>query len=106
MKMFNTADYLIAAYSLLLLVGGTIGFIKSGSVISVAAGSLSALLLFISLYLKQAYSQIGYNVTYALLIALAALFTWRFSITLKFMPAGLLSILSIALLAYMVFTKK
>lgn len=90
----------IIAYALLLFLGGLFGYYKSGSLVSIAVSTVSAALLLGSLYMKNAYA------IYAILILLTALFCWRFAESGKFMPAGLFSILTIALLAYLFFTKK
>lgn len=99
-------DFALYAYSLLLFIGGIIGYFKSGSLISIGVSTVSAALLLGSIYLKNTYSQIGYSAIYGLLILLTALFCWRFAASGKFMPAGLFSILSIAMLAYLFFSKK
>lgn len=99
-------DYWIAAYSLLLFVGGLFGYFKSGSAMSIVVSSVSAVLLLASLYIKNTYSQVGYNATYTVLILLTALFCWRFASSAKFMPAGLFALLSLALLTYLFFSKK
>lgn len=99
-------DFAIYAYTLLLFIGGIIGYFKSGSIISIAVSTVSAALMLASLYLKNSYSQVGYSALYTLLILLTALFCWRFAASGKFMPAGLFSLLSIALLAYLFFSKK
>lgn len=99
-------DFAIIAYSILLFLGGIFGYYKSGSVVSIGISTVSAALLLGSLYLKNHFSQIGYSATYGLLILLIALFCWRFAASGKFMPAGLFSLLSIGVLAYLFFSKK
>jgi uncharacterized membrane protein (UPF0136 family) len=99
-------DYWIAAYSFLLFIGGFIGYFKSGSIVSIVVSTMSAALLLGSLYLKNNFPQAGYSITYGLLILLTAFFSFRFAGSGKFMPAGLFSLLSIAMLAYLFFSKK
>jgi uncharacterized membrane protein (UPF0136 family) len=82
------------AYVVLLLAGGLIGFIKAGSKISLFTSVLFAALL--------ALCATGvihpFWITSVLVGILAVVFVVRFIKTSKFMPSGLILLLSIALL--------
>ncbi len=86
-------------YIVLLLVGGMIGFLKAGSKISLTTSAISAALLVVttipglfSYGLRQALADL-------ILAALLIVFAIRLAKTKKFMPSGLMLILTIAALA-------
>ena len=84
---------LLYIYGVLLIVGGIIGYAKAKSVISLIAGVVCGIIALL----------LGYYYTWhfaphaALLLGLLLLFIMgrRFIATRKFMPAGLVSILSL-----------
>lgn len=84
----------IAVYAVLMAGGGIGAFLKSGSKPSVISGVVSGVLLGVA-YAKD-------NVTAALVLAgvLGVVFTLRLVKTKKFMPAGLLLILSVIAAAF------
>lgn len=77
----RTAAVLIAIYGLIALIGGTIGFVKAGSVASLIAGGGSGLVLLISaaLVVKKPESRVGLII--ALVVSL--LLIGRFASTLR-----------------------
>ena len=90
--------YLIFLYAVLILVGGVMGHVKAGSTASLIMGVTSGAFLLIaasmmstktpSLRLQGAY--LALIVTFLL----DAFFSYRYMVTMKFMPPGLLSIIS------------
>jgi uncharacterized membrane protein (UPF0136 family) len=92
----------IALYAALVLVGGIMGYIKAESMISLMAGSFTALLLFICSYLIWRGNQVAYKIATGIVTCLLAFFGYRFFGSFKFMPAGLMSIASSALLLYLI----
>ncbi|WVQ84146.1 hypothetical protein IAT38_006293 [Cryptococcus sp. DSM 104549] len=89
-----STDYLGYGYAALLIVGGLMGGIKKGSVVSAVAGVGSGVA---AAYGASRVSQNTLDVWPAMYVAIAllALMTWRFSLTGKFMPAGLVMTLSL-----------
>ncbi|KAI8074900.1 transmembrane protein 14C-like protein [Gongronella butleri] len=91
-------DYLGYLYSLLVFSGGIVGYVKAGSVASLVAsttfGSLSA-------YGAYLVSRDPRNVAFSFVVCLALLIVMgvRFSKSGKFMPAGLVSVLSLVMVA-------
>ena len=93
--------FIVLVYAMLILVGGIIGHIKATSLASLISGIVFGLLLVgcaIALYAKKTWAP------YAALIVtfvLDGFFTYRFLKTHTFMPAGLLSLLSLLVLIYL-----
>ena len=86
-------------YIVLLLIGGLIGFLKAGSKPSLIASSVSAALLIIASIpslLQPGSRQIVIETVLALLLVVFAI---RLAKTKKFMPSGLMLVLTLATLA-------
>jgi uncharacterized membrane protein (UPF0136 family) len=92
----------LGIYSLLLAVGGVIGYVKAGSRPSLIAGSISALAALLALGLSVGNNRLGVPLGLILSIALFVLFGYRYAVkTRKFMPSGLLAVASLVVLAVM-----
>ncbi|KAI9303080.1 transmembrane proteins 14C-domain-containing protein [Cunninghamella echinulata] len=93
--MTDTVGYM---YSLLVFSGGVIGYVKAGSVISLGASSVFGLA---SAYGASLVSRDPRNVGLSLAVSLLLLIVMgiRFSKSGKFMPAGLVSLLSLLMVA-------
>jgi uncharacterized membrane protein (UPF0136 family) len=96
MKKF---DIVIVGYSLLLLIGGVIGYLVAGSIPSLLMSSLFAALLIGSLFFMRFYPAYGYRAVSFLLIALTFFFAYRWYAG-KFLPSGLLTFVTLAALTY------
>jgi uncharacterized membrane protein (UPF0136 family) len=96
--MHNFADKILWIYIVLLLVGGLIGFFKANSKVSLISSSVFAAVLVLTQtgIFKPSVSLILVNV---LLAALLVVFAIRLAKTKKFMPSGLMMILTILMLA-------
>lgn len=82
-------------FGIFTLAGGVIGFLKAGSMVSLAAGGLFGLGILVSaiFYLKQAaWSFPG---LFILSMILAVFFGFRYAETQAMMPAGMMVILSL-----------
>jgi uncharacterized membrane protein (UPF0136 family) len=96
------AQITLAVYALLLVAGGLVGFLKAGSRASLYAGCLSGAAALAALALSAGNSRWGPALGLVLSIALLALFGYRYAAkTRKFMPSGLLAVLSLAVLFVM-----
>jgi uncharacterized membrane protein (UPF0136 family) len=93
----------LGIYGVLLAVGGLIGYFKAGSRPSLIAGLLSAVAAFAALGLSVGRYPLGPPLGLLLAIVLFVLFGYRYAIkTGKFMPSGLLAVISLVVLAVMI----
>jgi uncharacterized membrane protein (UPF0136 family) len=82
----------LSVYIVLLVVGGLIGLIKAGSKVSLVTSLVSAAALGYCTQRRLIYPAAG------VVLALVAVFTIRYNKSRKFMPAGMLVVLSSATL--------
>jgi len=96
--MHNYANTVLWVYIVLLLAGGLIGFFKAKSKVSLISSSVFAAVLVLTQtgIFKSSVSLILVNV---LLAALLVVFAIRLTKTKKFMPSGLMLVLTILVLA-------
>ncbi len=87
MKQFSI--FAVFIFAIFLLIGGAVGFVKAGSLISLVASVLSSLVMILSGIGMLKNKAFG---TYSALIAsviLMVVFGFRFANSGRFMPAGL-----------------
>ncbi|MDX2227998.1 MAG: TMEM14 family protein [Leptolyngbyaceae cyanobacterium bins.349] len=90
------APWLLLLYAILVIAGGVMGYVKAQSKPSLISGLISgvALLIAWAIALFQNYNA-GMTLATLFAIALLLVFAIRFRKTNKFMPAGLMAILSL-----------
>jgi uncharacterized membrane protein (UPF0136 family) len=99
MIALSVVQPVLVVYALLLLIGGFIGFAKAGSRASLIAGIVSGLAALVAVYLTTQDPRLGLATGAVVALLLAGFFGYRFlRKTRKFMPAGLLSVVSILVL--------
>ena len=81
-------------YAIILILGGIMGYIKAHSVISLLTGFISGVLVFISCKLGKNNPKAAYLYISSISLILAGFFSYRYSLTHTFMPAGLMVLLS------------
>lgn len=91
----KATGWMILTYALLVFLGGIFGYIKAGSTASLVMGVLFAVILSTSAFALFNEKKIGFKAAIITTAVLAAFFLYRLTITLHFMPAGLMSILSL-----------
>jgi uncharacterized membrane protein (UPF0136 family) len=92
----------LGIYAVLLAVGGLIGYLKGGSRPSLIAGMTSAVAVLAALVLSMRNHRMGVPLGMILSIAMFLLFAYRYAVkTRKFMPSGLLAVVSLVVLAVM-----
>jgi len=96
--MHNFANTVLWIYIVLLLVGGLMGFLKAGSKVSLISSSVFAALLVLT-QTRVFDPTLARNLVNVLLAALLVVFAIRLTKTKKFMPSGLMLVLTVATLA-------
>jgi uncharacterized membrane protein (UPF0136 family) len=91
-----TIIWLILVYALLVTIGGIIGYVKAKSNQSLISGLGSGAALAIAWYVSIQNPMLGLALAALIALALLVVFALRFRSTSKFMPAGLLALLSLA----------
>jgi len=89
------ADFVLPVYIALLLAGGLMGYLKAGSKVSLITAAVFAVALAAAGYAGMIY---GAQVVLALLLVLLVVFALRLLKTRKFMPAGLMVVVTLAAL--------
>jgi uncharacterized membrane protein (UPF0136 family) len=83
-------------YSLLVVMGGVIGYVQAHSYASLYMGLAFGISLSLCSLLMLKGKKAAYLVALVLMCILALFFCYRFALTQKFMPAGLMLVLSCA----------
>jgi uncharacterized membrane protein (UPF0136 family) len=86
-------------YIVLLVIGGLIGFLKAGSKVSLITSTIAAALLVISAVPGLLTPQFRRGTADVIMAALLVVFAIRLIKTKKFMPSGLMLVLTLAALA-------
>ena len=94
----NFTNMVLWIYIVLLLVGGLIGFLKAGSKVSLISSSVFAAVLVLT-QTGIFEPAVARNLVNVLLAALLVVFAIRLAKTKKFMPSGLMLVLTILTLA-------
>ena len=92
----------LGIYAILVAVGGIIGFVTAKSQPSLIAGLASGVVAAGFLVLSYANPRLGFGLGALLAALLLVFFGWRFSLGRKFMPAGLMTLVSLAVLVLLV----
>jgi len=93
--MLGAAKIYFIVFGILTIVGGIVGYVKAGSVVSIIAGSISGILLLVAAWLMPDRQAAGLIVALVVSVLLAGQFVPKFFSTHKAMPAGLMSLLSV-----------
>jgi uncharacterized membrane protein (UPF0136 family) len=92
-------------YTVLLIVGGVMGFVKAKSRPSLIAGVGSGIIAAVAAWISGTYNEDGgYSLGLLLAIVLFLFFGYRASVSKKFMPAGMLAVASVAVIAVMIWS--
>lgn len=92
---FSTA----ALYGFIVLIGGLIGYFNAGSTVSVVMGSTSAALLFLAAGMIYYGYAFGLTLLFLLSLLLSFLFVYRFSCSGAWIPSGVMTVVSLVVLA-------
>jgi uncharacterized membrane protein (UPF0136 family) len=86
-------------YIVLLLVGGLIGFLKAGSKVSLITSAIAAAALVLTAIRGLFGPNLASGLADAIMAALVIVFAIRLTKTKKFMPSGLMLVITILALA-------
>lgn len=89
--------WLILVYALLVAIGGVLGYVKAKSQQSLLSGLGSGVALATAWYISLQNPTVGLALAAVIALALLVVFALRFRATGKFMPAGLLAIVSLVM---------
>ena len=95
----NRFDATIVGYSVILMIGGVIGYLAAGSIVSLLMSAIFSILLILSLFLMRFTPLLGYRCTLLLISLLTLFFAYRWYSGNRFLPAGLMTIISLIILA-------
>jgi uncharacterized membrane protein (UPF0136 family) len=98
------AQTLILIYAALLVVGGLIGWRVGGSRMSLTMSLLSAALLAVGYRISLSEPKAGLLMAAVVAFALTMLFVFRLRKTHKFMPSGMMLVLSAIVGIYLAWT--
>jgi len=93
--MLLAGQVVLGVYGIVLIVGGVMGQVKSGSTVSLAAGGICGLASLVALWVSLSDPAQGFLIGAMLALLLTGIFLSRFFRTRKFMPAGMVLLLSI-----------
>ena len=96
-ELMKKSGWQVFFYALMVGVGGLMGKLKAGSNPSLIFGLSFACLLVISAFFMIRGKRQGALFALALTLLLDAFFTYRFLTTYKFMPAGLMAMMSLGM---------
>ena len=99
----GTGQWVLAVYALLMFVGGVMGS-RAGSRVSLYAGGASGFASLVALGVTFSNLQIGLWIGCALAVLLTLMFGKRLAATGKWMPSGMLLIMSLAAAAFLAYT--
>ncbi len=94
----SPGQIVLILYALLMLAGGIVGFRKASSKASLYAGSASALLLLLAWLVSTSSLAAGLWLGAIVAILLSIVFAMRLAKTTKFMPSGMLLVVSVVAL--------
>ncbi len=94
-RMIGPAKIYFIVFGALTIAGGIVGYVKTGSLPSIIAGSITGVLLLIAGSLLPEHRAAGLATGLVISLLLAAQFIPKFLRTGKAMPAGIMSILSV-----------
>lgn len=97
--MSHFANTVLWIYIILLVIGGLIGFLKSKSQISLIASSVFAALLVLTAVPWIFQPRFALGLSDVIMAMILVVFAFRLAKTKKFMPSGMLLVLTIVALA-------
>jgi uncharacterized membrane protein (UPF0136 family) len=95
-NLFVIATWSILVYGVVVLLGGVMGYVKAKSQVSLFSGVGSGIALVVAWFICRQIPLVGLGLATFLGSVLFIVFVIRFSKTRAFMPAGLMTLFSLA----------
>lgn len=95
----KAASWITLLYGIFIFLGGLMGHIKAGSTASLISGVSFGVLLVLAAFGMFRDHLLPAYFALILTLVLDAIFTYRWLLTFKFMPSGLMSLLTLGVLA-------
>lgn len=93
--MLSPAKIYFIIFGLLTIAGGILGYVKANSTASLIAGAISGVLLLVAAFLLPGQVVAGLTIAIIVSILLAGRFVPAFFRSGKFMPDGIMAVLSV-----------
>ena len=100
--MLSPAKIYFIVFGLLTIAGGVLGYVKAASTASLIAGSISGVLLLVAAFLLPAQVVAGLAIAAVVSLLLAGRFLPAFFRSGKWMPDGIMALLSIVAIVFAV----
>jgi uncharacterized membrane protein (UPF0136 family) len=91
----EAAKIYFIVFGALTIIGGIVGYVKAGSVVSIIAGSITGVLLLVAAFVLPEHRMLGLTTALIVSLLLAAQFIPKLLRTGTVMPAGIMSLLSV-----------
>jgi len=101
----NKHTIVLLIYALLLFVGGYTGYHTAHSLPSLVMGTFFAVALVACSWAISIGINYAYLAAVFLTLLLLVFFFYRFILTIKFMPSGLMSVISLGVLVYLILSR-
>ncbi|MBI2743228.1 MAG: TMEM14 family protein [Chlamydiales bacterium] len=98
--------FILIVYAILIIAGGIVGYASAGSKLSLIMGCGFGLMLLGSAFALYKKKKAATWIAIALILLLDAFFSYRYAQTHKFLPSGLLSLISLGVLLFFVLQTK
>lgn len=95
-NLFVIATWSILVYGVVVLLGGVMGYVKAKSQVSLFSGVGSGIALLVAWFICRQIPLVGLGLATFLGLVLFIVFVVRFFKTRAFMPAGLMTLFSLA----------
>jgi len=93
-KVMKVAAWITLFYGLIVIAGGIVGYLKAHSMASIVMGSIAGFLLLLSALGMMGKLASLAHLALIITFILDAFFTYRWVLSMKFMPSGVMSIIS------------
>jgi uncharacterized membrane protein (UPF0136 family) len=101
--MSQFENYVFWSYVVLLLIGGLIGFFTAGSKVSLITSAVAAALLILTRLHGVFQPSFGRTLASIIMVVLLVAFAFRLSKSKKFIPSGLMLLLTLVVLVLLNF---